>query len=184
MDIRVHGKHMHVETELRELAERKVDHAGRIFDDGAVADVEFSAHQNPRVANGKYRVEITAPIAGQMVRVEASAHDERAALDIASEKFERSLRRLKERLIQRSRRGTHKRLNDASGATEEEDSAGEPDEIVRVKQFAMKPMMPEEAALQMDMLGHNFFFFLNGENDRYSVLYRRRDGFLGLIEPE
>ncbi len=181
MDIRVHGKHMHVGPELRDLAERKVDHAGRIFGDGAVADVEFSEHRNPRVADDRYRVEITAPVAGQVVRVEASAQDERAALDLASDKFERNLRRLKERLIQRSRKGGHKRLNAAEPPTEEEEDG--PHDIVRVKQFAMKPMMPEEAALQMDMLGHSFYFFLNGENDRYGVLYRRRDGSLGLIEP-
>ncbi len=182
MEIRVHGKHMTVGQDLRELTERKVGHAGRIFGDGSVADVEFSQHQNPRVVDDRYRVEITVPVAGQVVRVEAAAHDERAALDVASDKLENVLRRLKERLIGRSRRASHKTV--VNGALDDDDEADDEPSIVRVKQFAIKPMLPAEAALQMDMLEHNFFFFLNGETDRYSVLYRRRDGNLGLIEAE
>lgn len=182
MEIRVHGKHMTVGQELRELAERKVDHAGRIFGDGSVADVEFSQQQNPRVSDGRYRVEITVPVAGQVVRVEASAHDERAALEVATDKLENVLRRLKERLIGRSRRSSNKTADNGSPLEDDEEDEGP--RIVRVKQFAIKPMLPAEAALQMDMLEHNFFFFLNGETDRYSVLYRRRDGNLGLIEAE
>lgn len=183
MDVRVHGKHMQVADNLRDLAERKVGRAGRAFADGNVADVEFSEHRNPRVTDDKYRVEITAPVAGQVVRVEATGPDERAALDTAADKFERVLRRHKERLIDRSRKGVPKQpLNDRSQAAEEEEDA-DALQIVRVKQFALKPMLPQEAALQMDMLDHNFFFFLNGETDQFSVLYRRRDGSLGLIEP-
>ena len=112
--------------------------------------------------------------------VEAAARDPRTALDAASDKFERRLRRLKERLVERGRHHDNKDLNQQGESTE---VRSRDEEIVRVKQFAIKPMMPEEAALQMDMLGHNFFFFLNGETDRYGVIYRRRDGALGLIEP-
>ena len=182
MDVRVHGKHIQVGHELRDLAERKVGHAGRIFGDGSTADVEFAEQRNPRLVDDKYRVEITSRVAGQTVRVEATGPEERAALDLASDKFERLLRRMKERLIQRSRRGHKQPLNEPEQAAEEH---GEPDSpsIVRVKQFALKAMLPQEAALQMDMLDHNFFFFLNGETDLFSVLYRRRDGSLGLIEP-
>ncbi len=182
MDVRVHGKRMQVGEDLRALAERKLGNAGRIFGDDSAVDVEFIEQQNPRIADARYRVEITTRVAGQLVRVEAAAHEERTALDQASEKFERSLRQLKQRLIQRTRTDDHKRLNASAGVAEDpsvEDELG----IVRVKQFAMKPMMPEEAALQMEMLGHSFFFFLNGETERYGVLYRRRDGSLGLIEP-
>lgn len=182
MDVRVHGKNMQIGEALRELTESKVAHAGRIFGDDAVADVEFTESQNPRVSDGKYRVEITAPVAGQVLRVEASAHDERTALDLCYDKFERQLRRLKERLIQRSRKSSNKVLNAPPEGAEELGDNNRP-LIARSKQFAMKPMMPEEAALQMELLGHNFFFFLNGESDSYAVLYQRRDGSLGLIEP-
>ncbi|MDH3306237.1 MAG: sigma 54 modulation/S30EA ribosomal C-terminal domain-containing protein, partial [Acidimicrobiia bacterium] len=96
---------------------------------------------------------------------------------LAVDRFEQQLRRLKERLVQRSRKP---RVQPVSMVPTEED--GEP-EIVRVKQFTMKPMNTEEAVLQLEMLGHDFFFFRNADNDLPSVLYRRRDGAYGLIEP-
>ncbi|MFQ5947440.1 MAG: ribosome hibernation-promoting factor, HPF/YfiA family [Acidimicrobiia bacterium] len=182
MDIRVHSKNMTVSEELREVAELKVEHAGRVFDNVGAADVEFIEEQNPRISDGRYRVEITAPAAGQVVRVEAAGFDDRAALDNAVDKFERRLRRLKERIIARSRKAKEKGLNHALPRVDEQsEKAGI--RIERVKQFVVKPMMPEEAALQMEMLDHSFFFFFNAETERYSVLYRRRGGSLGLIEP-
>jgi putative sigma-54 modulation protein len=172
---------MHVGEELRDIAENRVGRAERIYEFDVV-DVEFSERGNPRRADDRFRVEITTRVAGQTVRVESEAPDERMALDLAADKFERSLRRLKERLIQRSRTTTHKHLNEQLETAEESSETGEY-RIVREKQFAMKPMMPEEAVLQMELLDHDFFFFFNGESNRYGVLYRRRDGTLGLIEP-
>jgi putative sigma-54 modulation protein len=182
VNVRVHGKNMAISDELRMLADEKVSHAGRIFDDdGKTADVEFAAHRNPRVSDGRYRVEITSGIAGQLVRVEARAQEERAALDLAVDKFERQLRRLKERLIQRNRKNSTKQLN-VEAETSDEPSEGPA--IVRTKRFVMRPMTPEEAALQMEMLGHDFFFFMNAESGQHCVVYHRRDGAIGLIEPE
>ena len=89
MDVRVHGKSFQVSTDLREMADEKVRRAGRIFDDGSVADVEFEHRPNPRLTNERYRVEITTHTAGHTVRVEAVAADERSALDFAVDKFER-----------------------------------------------------------------------------------------------
>lgn len=182
MDVRVHGKNMQISEELREIATEKVKHAGRIFDSGSEADIEFSEHQNPRISDDKYKVEVTVGVAGQTVRVEAHGHEDRAALDIAVDKFERRLRRLKERLIDRSRKGTNKHLNHRAENADEPTQDGF--SIVRTKRFAMKPMTPEEAALQMEMLGHDFFFFLDAESGVHCVLYHRRDGSLGLIEPQ
>lgn len=183
MDVRVHGNNVQISDELRSIVMEKVGHAGRIFDDGpTLTDVEFTEAANPRNSNGKVRVEITSTLAGQTVRVEAAAHDDRSALDGAIGKYERQLRRLKERLIQRNRQSSNKRLNPAEAWSDEEEQEGL--RIVRTKRFALKPMTPEEAALQMEMLGHSFFFFLNAESDQYGVLYNRRDGSLGLIEAE
>lgn len=182
MEVRVHGKNVQISDDLRVLVEEKVGHAGRIFDNGGVADVEFTAHQNPRVGDDRVRVEITTGQSGHVVRVEARAHDERSALDGAIDKFERQLRRLKERLIQRSRKASNKHLNTEVPRDEEVDGDGL--EIVRTKRFVLKPMTPEEAALQMEMLGHSFYFFLSSETDEFSVLYHRKDGTLGLIEAE
>lgn len=183
MDVLLHGKNLQISEPLRETAERKIRHAARFFDeDHATVDVEFIEEHNPRLAAERHRIQITAPVAGQVIRVESAAPDQESALDVAVDKFEEQLRRLKDRLITRSRTDEHKRLNvpDLSDEIEEEPAFPE---IVRVKQFVMKPMTPEEASLQMEMLDHSFFFFLNAETDLASVLYRRRDGSLGLIEP-
>ena len=180
MEVRVHSTHMSVSDDLRSLAEEKVSHASRVFDEAFHADVEFTEQSNPRLASERYRVEITASAAGHIVRVEAAEFDDRAALEVAVDKLERQLRRLKGRLIARNRQPSDKHLNAASRSTEEEDEL----RIERVKQFIVKPMSPEEAALQMELLGHSFYLFLNAETERYSVLYRRRGGSLGLIEPQ
>jgi len=181
VEVRIHGTHMSVDEDLRALAEEKVTHAARAFDDVAYADVEFAEEQNPRITGGKYRVEITAKVGGQVVRVEAAEFEPRTALEVAVDKYERMVRRLKERLITRHRRGGEKGLNHVSGGVEETSDGLH---IERVKQFVVKPMTPEEAALQMELLGHSFYLFLNAETERYSVVYRRRGGSLGLIEPQ
>ena len=182
MTVHVHGKGMHVPEDLRALAEEKVSKAGRILDDADRVDVEFVEERNPRRSSARYRVEITARAAGHTVRAEAGAFEARAALDEAVDKYERQLRRLKERLVERNRRGGDKALNASVRAVEEEADRGT--EIVRTKRFAMKPMTVEEAILEMEMLGHDFFFFLDADTGTYAVLYHRRDGTLGLIEPE
>lgn len=183
MDVRVHGKNMRVEDDVNDVAMDKIGRAGRIFDDGSVADVEFSEMRNPRSAGERIKVEITSHTAGHTVRVESMAPDELSAIDAAASRFERQLRRLKERLIQRSRKRDHKTLNEVVVESDEDEEDG-PLPIVRTKRFAMRPMTPEEAGLQMEMLGHDFFFFLDAESGKYCVLYHRDDGDLGLIEPE
>lgn len=181
MEVRVHGRHVHVDQALRMAAETKVDHAARFWDSAFSADVEFTEEHNPRIASERSLCEITAATSGHTVRVHAAAETAGAALDTAVDKLERRLRELKKRLISRSRR-PHKDLNADRYAVEDDEEPDEPP-IVRVKQFVMKPMTPEEAVLQMDMLDHSFFYFHNSETDLPSVLYRRRRGDLGLIEP-
>ncbi len=180
MTVRVHARNMSVTSDIREVAEERVRHAGRIFDDGGAIDVEFTELRNPRI-DERITIEITSHVAGHIVRVEAVGADERSALDTAADKYERQLRRLKERLIQRNRLG-NKGLNHSSGRSDVTSDRGAG--IVRTKRFAMKPMTAEEAVLQMEMLGHDFFFFLDAESDRHCVVYHRRDGTVGLIEPE
>ena len=182
MEIKVHGNHTQVTEDIRDLVLQKLGHSERIFEGKiGLTDVELSEESNPRIAADKFRVEITAPVAGNIVRVQAASHDQHSAVDSAVEKFERRLRRLKERIIDRSRSGHKKRLNQTPGGAEIEEETPETASIVRSKQFTMKPMSPEEAALQLEMLDHSFFFFLNAETDSHAVLYRRRDGHLGLI---
>jgi putative sigma-54 modulation protein len=183
VEVHVRGKRMNVGDDLRRVAEEKVARSVRVFEDAGPIDVEFTDEPNPRQADERCRVEITTKAAGHLVRVEAVAFDHRSALDLAVDKLERQLSRLKGRLVERHRRGGDKQLNSASESVEETSGTAEL-RIERVKRFAVKPMTPQEAALQMELLGHSFYLFLNAESGRYSVLYRRRGGSLGLIEPQ
>lgn len=175
MEIVVHGRSADLTEDDRRKAEERVEHATRVFEQAVEKiDVELFEEANPRQSEDKFGAEVTAFAAGRVVRIESNAAFLDAAVEDAVDRLTRQLRRLKERLIARNRQP-----QPPSG----EPSTASPQEIVRVKQFIMKPMTTEEAILQMEMLGHSFFFFHNADTDRHSVLYRRRDGRLGLIEP-
>lgn len=178
LDVTFRARNAEVDDTYRTTAIEKAQHSARFFERVGDIDVELSQEKNAKNAEDRFRLEITSLAAGHVVRVEASSETPEAALDTAVERFERQLRRLKERLISRSRRPEPVTASGSATATR-----NRIEEVVRVKQFVMKPMTLEEATLQMEMLGHDFFFFMNGDTDRQSVLYRRRDGRLGLIEP-
>ena len=182
LDVKIHGRNFRIDARFRESATSKIARAARYFDGVNSADLEVTEERNPRIADERFRVEITASAAGNVVRVEGAASTPEAALDMTAERFSQQMKKLKGRLITRSRRAENKHLNEQTELVED---FSEPDaiEIVKVKQFVMKPMTPEEAALQMDTLGHDFFFFQSADSDLPSVLYRRRDGAYGLIEP-
>lgn len=150
--------------------------AAKVFDHAGDVDVELTEEHNPRRTDDKFRLELTSSAGGRILRIEASAPTPDAALDDAVDRFTRTMRRHKERVIDSHRRRENEVTVDGSGP-------GDEPEIVRRKQFVMKPMSLDEAALQMDMLGHDFFFFHYAATDKNSVLYRRKDGRLGLIEP-
>jgi putative sigma-54 modulation protein len=177
MEVRVHARNTTLEEGFRELVIEKLGHAARVFEHQlADIDVEVTQEHNPRIAAEKFRLELTSSAAGHVIRVEAAAATAESALDLAEDRFNQQLRRLKERLIGRNRRSQPRE-------PEDEEIPDSSNEIVRIKQFVMKPMTVEEASLQMEMIGHDFYFFLNAANGRQCVLYRRRDGRLGLIEP-
>jgi putative sigma-54 modulation protein len=170
---------MQVSEKIREIASDQILHAARIFDNIGTVDVEFTEKQNPRLADERYRVEITSNAAGRIVRIEAEAPNAKSALDTATDKYERQLRRLKERLIQRNRVAADRSVPGGEAYSDDPIPGG----IVRTKRFSMKPMTAEEAVLQMEMLGHDFFFFLDGDSNQHCVVYNRKDGNVGLIEP-
>jgi putative sigma-54 modulation protein len=177
MEVRIHTRGTTIDDRVRVLAIEKLGHAAKVFEDQVGhLDVEFSEAHNPRLAAEKYRMEVTAKAAGRSIRVVSSAPSPEAALDQGVDRFNQQLKRLKEKLIGKHRKPAPKEPPEPS----EIESTNE---IVRIKQFVMKPMTVEEAVLQMELLGHDFFFFHNDESQRQSVLYRRRDGQLGLIEP-
>ncbi len=173
VDVRLSARNTEVPDGFRQALVDKMNRAARVFSDLNSVDVEIIEESNPRISNERFRLELTGQALGRVIRVETAAPTAEAALDTATDRFTRRIRRLKERVIDRHRQ---------SEPISPVDSEPEADEIVRVKRFMIKPMSIAEAQLQMEMLGHDFFFFLNSANRRHSVLYRRRDGRLGLIE--
>jgi putative sigma-54 modulation protein len=195
MDIVVRGRNRRVPSRLQAVAREKLSKITRFTHDAGRVEVDFSEVRNRRVGDNQM-CEVTVHLKRHFVKAHAAAREPEAALDLVIDKVEHQVARIKEKRVSRShprRRTPHngpptppaeERVEpDAELLTGEEDE-DEDDEprIVKTKQFEVKPMDPEEAALQMDLLGHDFFLFTNSENGHAAVLYRRRDGDLGLIE--
>jgi putative sigma-54 modulation protein len=197
MDIAIRGRHIEVSDALRTNVEQKVAHLARFVDGMERAEVRFSEEHNPRIADREV-CEVTVHGHGHVVRARASAGDTFAAVDRVVDKLEHQMVKLKGKLVGRSqprRSGTgHRGDQGRDGALDgalagaldgvdlEQDGTEPETRIVRTKRFAIKPMTPEEAAMQLDLLGHGFYFFTNSETDRAAVVYRRRDGDIGLID--
>jgi len=186
MDVHVVGKHTEVDAGLRALTKEKLDRIAKYANDVRRVDVDYAEHATRR-AGDSHTCEILVHVNHHLVKGTAAATEHPAALDMALDKVERQMRRLHERRV-RSRNGTRARNATAEDVSpngtsaDVEDAEAESPRIVKTKAFDLKPMTPEEAVLQMDLLGHDFFVFLSTENGRSAVLYRRRDGALGLIE--
>ncbi len=173
VEVRISSRNAEVSEGFRQTVIAKINRTARVFSDLNVVDVEITQEANPRLAGERFRIELTGQALGRIIRAEAAAPGPEMALDTAADRFTRRIRRLKEKVIDRHRQ---------SGPPPPAPPVSVSDEIVRVKRFIIKPMSIAEAQLQMEMLGHDFFFFLNAAGNRHSVLYRRRDGRLGLIE--
>jgi putative sigma-54 modulation protein len=187
VDIIVKGKNCDVPARLKEEAVARVEHATRFFDRLLGVEMVFSEEHNPRIPEPAV-VEVTARTKGHHIRAEGAAADHRDAIDVAVTRFERQLVRYKARLVDRRKRGGPAVPSSNGLVPAVEESRSEPappvelPRIVRRKAFELSPMLPEDAAWQLELLGHDFYLFTNAATDRYSVVYRRRDGELGLIE--
>jgi putative sigma-54 modulation protein len=189
LDIAIRSRNVEVSEALRSTVEEKVTRLTRFLDGMERADVVFSEERNPRISE-KEVVEVTMHGHGHIVRAKAAATDTFAAVDRVVDKLEHRMEKLKGKLLSRSHPRRHgsvdfaaERNGDSEEAEEEQGLDGPRGaRIVKTKQFAIKPMTPEEAALQMDLLGHDFFFFTNAETGRAAVVYRRADGDIGLID--
>ncbi len=187
---------MKVPAAVRTKAEAKVGRVTRFVRDVTRIEVDFAEERNPRVAD-RERCEIRIHVKGTVLNAKGAAPEPIAALDQALDRIEQQARRLHERRVardhpRRSRRNSIPRIADEPGDAGlaetvtavppgAESGDGRP-RIVRVPSEFAKPMSPEEAALQLDSLDHDFFLFSNSQNGRAAVIYRRRDGDLGLIE--
>jgi len=193
MDIVVRGRNRRVPPRLQGIAREKLAKISRFTHDAGRIEVDFSELRNHRAGDNQL-CEVTVHLKRHFVKAHAAAPEPEAALDLVIDKVEHQVSRIKDKRVARShprRAGSRRGRGPAPAAIEsepepaflpdDEDEEEEP-RIVKTKQFAIKPMSPEEAALQMDLLGHDFFLFTNAENGHAAVLYRRRDGDLGLIE--
>ncbi|MGZ6946401.1 MAG: ribosome hibernation-promoting factor, HPF/YfiA family [Acidimicrobiia bacterium] len=191
MEIVVRGKNIKVAPAVQATTREKLAKVTRFGLDVTRVEVDFSEIRNARVHDNQM-CEVTAHLKGHFVKAHAASTDQIAALDLVIDKVEHQVTRLKERQVDRKHRPRRKRLappppledweeSTPASAGGIENGAGHA-EIIRTKQFTAKPMSVEEAALQMDLLGHDFYLFKDAQTGHATVLYRRRDGHLGLIE--
>lgn len=171
MRIITRGKNINVTDALKSHVEKRIGKVAKYFEEESEAQVTLS------VVKGTHVVDATLLLKGGMlVRGEVGSPDMYASIDLVSEKLERQIRKYKTRINRKARQ---------SGANGEDDRQEEDArQIVRTKRFAIKPMQPDEAVLQMNLLEHDFFMFINSESNKANVVYRRRDGNYGLIEPQ
>lgn len=170
----ISGRNIDVTEGLKSAIHEKIGKLERYF----TPDTEV--HVTLSVEKERQKIEITIPMKGNIVRAEQVSSDMYVSIDLVEEVIERQLRKYKNKLVDQQQTATS-----LSKAFIEED-VGEDDEIkiIRSKRFAIKPMDPEEACLQMDLIGHNFYVFRNAATDEVNVVYKRKGNTFGLIEPE
>lgn len=176
----VTGRNLDIPDTDREYVMRKMGRLDRLLDDRTDAAVELSraAHRAPEETA---IVEVTLLVDGRPVRAVARAANHRAAADQVIDRLERQVVDHKERRTRPLERRSAAEVD--SAGTPGRVAEDSPPRIVKVKRFAIEPMFEEDAVARMEELGHDFFVFVNAENERTAVLYRRRDGDYGLIEP-
>ncbi len=195
MQVTVSRRHTEVSESLRIMATEKIGRLARFVEGLDHAEVHFSEHKNPRIAD-KEVCEVTIEGHGHHVRCKVQAPDGFQAVDKAYDKLEHQLHKLKTKLRQRYQGAPKaKKGVDSLGAVvvvdeapaeapvDEDDASEQPGlKIVKSKRFAMFPMTAEEAVERMELVGHGFFFFTNAETSNAAVVYRRDDGQVGLID--
>ena len=176
----VKGKNVEVPDRVREYAERKLQRIGRLTDDRTDAIVELS-NEKHKSASDAHRAEVTLIVDGATLHSHATGGTYQAALDTVLDKAERQAVDFKRKPRLKARPEQEKQIlrRIADGTSE----PGTERRVVKTKRFAIEPMFEEDALSRMNELGHTFFVFVNAENERICVLYRRNDGDYGLIEP-
>ena len=178
MRLQVKGKNLEVSPALRGYAQEKLGKLEKHLNDGARLELELAIEKNPSIAENQV-AEATIWTKGPILRARESSTDMRASIDLLVEKLERQSRRLRDKRRRGAGRASEQPLEGRPVVPDEDEPV-----IVKTKQFAVKPMTPEEAVLQLELVGHDFFVFLNAESTDVNVVYRRRDGNYGLIEPQ
>ena len=174
MNIIIIGKNIDVTPGLREAVEEKIGKLEKYF----TPDTEV--HVTLSVEKDRQKIEVTLPVKGSIIRSEQVSNDLYVSIDLVEEIIERQLKKYKSKLV------NYKQNSDNFKQDYIEKDFADDDEIkiIRSKKFDMKPMYPEDACVQMELLGHNFFVFQNAETDQVCVVYKRKGNTYGMIEPE
>ena len=175
MKVTVIAKNIELTQALKEIVQKKISKLEKYF------EVEVEAKATLSIQKNRQIIEVTIPFNGAILRSEESTDDMYKSIDLVEDELERQIRKQKTRLS-RKNNGSLKfaALNDSKVESNEDDEGS----LVKVKKFGVKPMDSEEAILQMDLLGHNFFVYQDSESSKVNVVYKRKDGNYGLLEPE
>ena len=170
------GKNIDVTPGLKDAVESKLGKLQRYF----TPDTEI--HVTLSVQKEHQKIEVTIPVKGHIIRSEQESNDMYVSIELVEEVIERQLKKYKNKLIDKKRNAA----DFAPEYVDEDEEIFEDEEvkIIRAKKFGIKPMNAEEACVQMELLGHEFYVFLNSDTNEVNVVYKRRDGAYGLIEPE
>ena len=168
------GRNVNVTPGLRAAIEEKIGKLDRYFNPDTEVIVTLSVQKD------RQKIEVTIPVKGSIIRAEESSSDMYVSIDLVEEIIERQLRRYKTKLIAQQQAAASFQPDYLEADEEEEEEV----KIVRTKKFDIKPMYPEDACVQMELLGHSFYVFCNAETDQVNVVYRRKGNTYGLIEPE
>lgn len=168
------GRNIEVTPGIRSAVEEKIGKLDKYFNPDTEVHVTLSVEKD------RQKIEVTIPVKGSIIRSEQVSTDMYVSIDLVEEVIERQLKKYKNKLITK-----HQSAAAFSQAFVENDYMDEEEvKIVRTKKFDIKPMYPEDACIQMELLGHSFFVFCNAETDQVNVVYKRKGDTYGLIEPE
>lgn len=174
MRFTISGKNLEVTEGLRNAVTEKLGKLERYFTPETEIIVTMSVEKE------RQKIEVTIPVKGNIIRSEQVSNDMYVSIDLVEEVIERQLKKYKNKLVSKQQNAASFRKE----FIEKEVSADDEIQIIRTKRFGMKPMYPEDACVQMELLGHNFFVFRNAETEEVNVVYKRKGNTYGLIEPE
>ena len=175
MNITIVGKNVDVTGGLRSAVEEKLGKLERYFAPDTKVNVVLSVDKE------RHKIEVTIPVKGKIIRSEQVSNDMYVSIDLVEEVIERQLKKYKNKLIDKHQDAS---VNFKREFIEKEFTDEDEIKIERVKRFDIKPMYPEDACIQMELLGHGFYVFVNAETDETNVVYKRKGGTYGILEPE
>ncbi len=175
MKIKITGRNIELTEGLKKAVEEKLSKLNKYFTEDTQANVTLSVEKE------RQKIEVTIPVKGNIIRSEQVSNDMYVSIDLVEEVIERQMKKYRNKIISRQQEPGEFFADEFISKAEEDE---EEINIIRSKKFGMKPMYPEDACVQMELLGHNFFVFRNAETDEVNVVYKRRGNTYGLIEPE